>query len=398
MNILLGITGSVAATLNKKLVVALQELGEVQVIFTKWGEWFVSKADQESLRLGTGILYPVKIHKDEDEWPQYTRPKTNEELSPQNINYANINMDVPRVWQKTDPILHIDLRRWASVLVIAPLTANTLAKMATGMCDNLLTSVWRCWDHNRPVIVAPAMNTMMWKNWPTTEQILQLQKLGVMVVQTAKKELACGDVGYGAMGDIKDIVWKTKEALRWAFPLKNYPPCVGIPINHHPGAFGFHRRHNFHTGVDLYTESNAVVSAVEGGTIVHIEKFTGPSVGHPWWEETWGMMIEGSSGVVNYGEISQPTRLSVGDRVKKGQVIGNVKRVLFEERLRRDIPGHSCSMLHIELYKHGTRDFAGWEDPSKDPNLLDPTPHLISAIGAPYTTLTWDNPEGKEVG
>lgn len=61
-----------------------------------------------------------------------------------------------------DPVLHIELRRWADVLVLAPLSANTMAKVAHGLCDNLLTSVVRAWDYAKPMIVAPAMNTYMW--------------------------------------------------------------------------------------------------------------------------------------------------------------------------------------------------------------------------------------------
>lgn len=58
------------------------------------------------------------------------------------------------VWQnKGDPVLHIDLRKWADLLVIAPLSANSLAKMAQGLCDNCLTSVVRAWDFTKPLLV-----------------------------------------------------------------------------------------------------------------------------------------------------------------------------------------------------------------------------------------------------
>ena len=59
------------------------------------------------------------------------------------------------VWQaKGDPVLHIDLRKWADLLVIAPLSANTLAKTAQGLCDNCLTSVVRAWDFRKPLLVS----------------------------------------------------------------------------------------------------------------------------------------------------------------------------------------------------------------------------------------------------
>jgi len=59
-------------------------------------------------------------------------------------------------------VLHIDLAKWADIFVIAPCSANTLAKLAYGICDNLLTSVARAWDADRPLVIAPAMNTHMW--------------------------------------------------------------------------------------------------------------------------------------------------------------------------------------------------------------------------------------------
>ena len=62
------------------------------------------------------------------------------------------------MWQaKGDPVLHIDLRKWADLLVIAPLSANTLAKTAQGLCDNCLTSVVRAWDFHKPLLVSAAV-------------------------------------------------------------------------------------------------------------------------------------------------------------------------------------------------------------------------------------------------
>ncbi len=62
-----------------------------------------------------------------------------------------------------DPVLHIETRKWAEMFLIAPLGANSLAKMASGQCDNLLTNIFRAWNFKRnPVIVAPAMNTEMY--------------------------------------------------------------------------------------------------------------------------------------------------------------------------------------------------------------------------------------------
>lgn len=366
MNILLGVTGSVAAVKAYELATKLQTLGEVRIVATKGGMFFLKKKQQEFAKIG------VHIYIDEDQW---------------NENY-----------QIGDEILHIELRKWANCFVIAPLDANTLAKISCGICDNLLTDVFRAWDWIKPVFAVPAMNTHMWNNWPTKEQLKILKNAFFRkfdVIEPVSKELACGDVGIGAMAHWNDIIQTVKGRLQWQFPLKK---CSGIPINHHPGAFGFHRKKNHHTGVDLYCENESAVFAVEQGIVVKIDVFTGPKLGHDWWEETYAVMVEGASGVVNYGEITPSKYLKVGDFVGKGNLIGHVKRVLFENKLRPDIPGHNTSMLHFELYKHGCREFADWHNPSKNPNLLDPTQNLLNAKNAPLNTLTWDNAEEKVVG
>jgi phosphopantothenoylcysteine decarboxylase len=98
--------------------------------------------------------------------------------------------------------LHIELRKWADVFAIAPLDANTLAKLAVGLCDNCLTCVWRAWDRTRPVILAPAMNTLMWEHPATARHLRQLadDMRALRIVPPATKRLACDDVGVGAMG------------------------------------------------------------------------------------------------------------------------------------------------------------------------------------------------------
>lgn len=159
------------------------------------------------------------------------------------------------------------------------------------------------------------------------------------------------------------------------FPLKNYK--IDIPQGNHPGAFGFKRKHDFHTGIDLYCNDSDPVFAVEDCIIVNIEQFTGKDVGSDWWEDTWAIMIEGKLGVINYGELYFPD-LKIGDRVKEGDFIGNVKQVLKSNKIRNDIPNHSCSMLHIELYKHGTVEFVDWIN-EKPSNLLDPTEILLKS-------------------
>lgn len=177
MKVLLGLTGSVASTVAPKLVQALQAAGhEVQVVATKSSLYFFEEGD----------LGSVKLWKDSHEWPldTYTRGQS---------------------------IPHIDLGKWADVLLIAPLSANTLGKLANGLCDNLLTCVFRAWDLRKPAIFAPAMNTYMWRS-PMTR--IQLDRFNVMtnigfalkVIDPVVKTLACGDHGIGAMADVDTIV------------------------------------------------------------------------------------------------------------------------------------------------------------------------------------------------
>ena len=127
------------------------------------------------------------------------------------------------LWSKRgDDVLHIELRKWADMMLIAPLSANTLAKMASGICDNTLSLVVRCWDFsgrsdnkglNKPLLVCPAMNTMMLEHPITRKQLTFLtEELGVRVIDPVIKTLICGESGSGAMAPIATIVSCLLEA------------------------------------------------------------------------------------------------------------------------------------------------------------------------------------------
>jgi phosphopantothenoylcysteine decarboxylase len=118
-------------------------------------------------------------------------------------------------WQKrSDPVTHIELSQWADCMVIAPLSANTLAKLSHGLCDNLLTCVYRAWNASRKlVLVAPAMNTAMWQHPATRKQLKQLTGTGVRVVDPVVKNLMCGVTGMGAMASPLAIAMATRECL-----------------------------------------------------------------------------------------------------------------------------------------------------------------------------------------
>ena len=98
---------------------------------------------------------------------------------------------------------HIFWARWPDVFVIAPASANTIAKLRIGLTDNFLTSLALAYD--KPIVIAPAMNTKMYQNPATKENISVLKERGHLFVKPAQGELACGEEGEGKLADIEDI-------------------------------------------------------------------------------------------------------------------------------------------------------------------------------------------------
>lgn len=155
------------------------------------------------------------------------------------------------------------------------------------------------------------------------------------------------------------------------FPITNYKYTV--PVNG-PASFGFKRKFDIHTGVDLYCEVGTPVFCIEPGTIVAIETFTGPNTDSPWWNETFAVLVESYDKVILYGEIQ--TNLSVGDRLSVGDQIGTVLEVLKKYKGK-----NPTSMLHIEQYKLGTKESVWWNHNNLKPdNLVDITPLLLNLI------------------
>lgn len=198
-NLLLGITGSVASIKLEPLISLLQSKLNVNICIvpTQNALHFVSNIDsliqKEPLneRLDHLKLNQKSEDKlvfgftDEDEWSSWSK--------------------------RSDPVLHIELRKWADLMLVAPLDANTLAKVSNGLCDNLLTCVLRAWDleniNKKPVIICPAMNTCMYKHPLTRVQLDMLtSKFGFKLVDSIEKTLICGDSGIGAMANIDTIV------------------------------------------------------------------------------------------------------------------------------------------------------------------------------------------------
>ncbi|XWS14578.1 hypothetical protein CRYUN_Cryun35bG0022000 [Craigia yunnanensis] len=164
--ILLAASGSVAAIKFGKLCHCFSEWAEVKAVATKASLHFIDRAS---------LPNEVNFYTDEEEWSS---------------------------WGKIgDNVLHIELRQWADIMVIAPLSANTLGKIAGGLCDNLLTCVVRAWDYSKPLFVAPAMNTFMWSNPFTEKHLMSIDELGISLIPPITKRLACGDYGNGAMAE-----------------------------------------------------------------------------------------------------------------------------------------------------------------------------------------------------
>jgi phosphopantothenoylcysteine decarboxylase len=206
--ILLGVTGSVAAVRAPQLFQTLAKAGhEVKVVATTPSLYFFDASTITSDGKDVLVL-------DDHEWPGRKEGKT---------------------FQIGQPVVHIELRRWAELFLIAPLDANTLAKLAAGICDNCLTCVWRAWDTARPVVLAPAMNTLMWEHPLTRRHLHQIaidagakslsdscplddlvaqindQCPRLRIVAPQSKRLACGDVGVGGLAEVDEIVAATSR-------------------------------------------------------------------------------------------------------------------------------------------------------------------------------------------
>lgn len=347
-NLLIGVTGSVASILTPKLVEMFQQDYNICLVGTDKSIKFFNPNE---IIVSSGNSVSVLLDNDEWSFNGFT---------------------------KETRVKHIDLRTWADCFLIAPLSANTLAKMANGLCDNLLTSIIRAWDFTKPILVAPSMNTYMLNNPFTKEHLEKIKNVyDVKVIPSVVKTLACGDYGDGAMANLDTIKKAVDDELTWIAPIQN---CRGIPIGNHPGAFGYKRSYYYHTGVDLYCNDGDEVRAVEKGMVVNVENFTGKSLGHSWWEDTKSVLILGTSGVICYGEITPNNYCQIGFSVNKGQLIGNVKRVLPFGKERPEFAGHSLSMLHFELYDKKTTESVSWHHEDKRPdNLLDPTEKLLKA-------------------
>ncbi len=209
--ILVGITGSIAAYKTITLVRLLIKAGaEVKVVMTNAAREFASPVVLSTLSKNKVVNDLVEG----DEWSN-----------------------------------HVMLGRWADVFVIAPLSCNTMAKMANGLCDNVLLAVYL--SATCPVVIAPAMDEDMWHHPSTKRNLDQLEKDGNQVIKVGNGELASGLFGEGRMAEPEEICQyliehffrteelKGKKAIVTAGPTYEAIDPVRFIGNHSSGKMGF---------------------------------------------------------------------------------------------------------------------------------------------------------------
>ncbi len=179
--ILLGITGSIAAYKSAFLVrLLVREGAEVKVVMTPAAREFIT-------------------------------PLTLSTLSKNPVESEFFDGD-SGVWSS-----HVQLGAWADLILIAPVTANTMAKFANGICDNLLSAVYlsaKC-----PVFIAPAMDLDMYRHPATKDNLEKLRRHGIFIIEPAHGELASGLIGAGRMAEPEDILSLLESYLKPDQPL-----------------------------------------------------------------------------------------------------------------------------------------------------------------------------------
>src|SRR5215470_10309203 len=180
-HILLGVTGGIAAYKSPDLVRRLREQGaEVQVVMTAAAREFVT-------------------------------PTTFQAVSGRSVRTD--------LWDAAAEAAmgHIELARWAELVLVAPASADFLARLTHGHADDLLTTL--CLATEAPIAVAPAMNRIMWANAATRANVGTLQQRGIQVLGPAEGDQACGEIGAGRMLEPLDLVDHASMLFRGRGPL-----------------------------------------------------------------------------------------------------------------------------------------------------------------------------------
>ena len=176
-NILLAVTGSISAYKAADLTSQLTKLGhQVKILMTPAATAFIT-------------------------------PLTLQVLSKQAVLVEVMTEDDPK------QIQHIDLGKEADLFLVAPASANTIAKLAIGLADNMVTSTALALPQGTKKILAPAMNTKMLEHPATQRNLKLLQDYGYQIIQPRYATLACGDQGSGALASIETILTTIQELL-----------------------------------------------------------------------------------------------------------------------------------------------------------------------------------------
>jgi phosphopantothenoylcysteine decarboxylase/phosphopantothenate--cysteine ligase len=135
-------------------------------------------------------------------------------IRPKSFEAVTHNQVFTSMWQspKGFDIEHIDLADIADIVVVAPATANIIAKTATGICDDLLSTTL-CTCHNKKVLIAPAMNTNMWNNPVTQKNVETIKSMGFKTIGPESGRLACGTEGLGRMAEPAQIIEAIENLL-----------------------------------------------------------------------------------------------------------------------------------------------------------------------------------------
>lgn len=231
INILLGITGGIAAYKSAEIARLLVKSNfHVKVVMTKTAEEFI-------------------------------RPLTFEALTGEKV-YRYNSID------KNHPMLHIDLAKWAEIILVAPATAEFLSKILHGRADDMLSTSILAF--NKKVVIAPSMNKNMWENKATQDNVSKLKERGIIFSGPEYGSQACGDIGSGRMKEPIDIIedinlitnkekklFKDKKILITAGPTIEYIDPIRYISNRSSGVMGCEIANAFH-------DSGAKVTLVKG--------------------------------------------------------------------------------------------------------------------------------------
>ena len=132
-------------------------------------------------------------------------------ISPITLQALSGNPVLENMWEPSEGngMEHINLSRTAELIVIAPASANFMAKLANGMADDLLSNL--CLARNCPLLIAPAMNVEMWNNPATQRNLKLLEKDGVLLSGPDMGEQACGEYGLGRLVELEDLMIEIKK-------------------------------------------------------------------------------------------------------------------------------------------------------------------------------------------